>query len=121
MAVAEFVCGHCGHEFCPECVVFPFGVKKPPMCIDCGLQMSGVSRRPTGRPRLSRRDIRRRLKDRKQVTATSRPAPSATIPVAEPAKPEAEIHGETPPPFDDDRWLDGLDPGEFPGGWHQRF
>ena len=30
MNVAEFACGRCGHDFCPECVVFPYGLGKPP-------------------------------------------------------------------------------------------
>ena len=107
MAMAEFVCGQCGHEFCPECVVFPYGVDKPPVCITCALQMAGVSRRPTGRPKLSRRDIRRRLREqRRATTAGATTAPAEVV--------------EEGPDEGPDRWLDGPgDPDDFPGGWKQ--
>lgn len=115
MTVAEFACGQCGHDFCPECVVFPFGLRKPPLCITCALSVGGVSRRESGRPRLSRREVRRRVKQRSQVTVTrselhtsdlGRPAPAPEDPDAEQAE----------------RWMEGeRDAEEFPGGWKQVF
>jgi hypothetical protein len=108
MAVAEYVCGQCGHEFCPECVVFPYGVDKPPVCITCALQMAGVAKRATGRPKLSRRAVRKRLKEHAK-------ARSASAPVA------PEVAEEQPEP-DDDRWMHGFgDPDDFPGGWKQQY
>lgn len=61
MAVSEHVCGRCGHEFCAECVVFPFGLRKPPLCISCALEAGGVRRQHTGRPRFSRSQVRSRM------------------------------------------------------------
>jgi hypothetical protein len=115
MAVAEFACGACGHDFCPECVVFPFGLKKPPLCITCALQKGGVSRRETGRPKLGRRQVRQRLKARSQTTvARSEIRSSGFGHVAEP-----------PPSVEDQQaegWMEGdRDPEEFPGGWKQVF
>jgi hypothetical protein len=108
--MAEFVCGRCGHEFCPECVVFPYGVDKPPVCIECGLQMAGVSKRPTGRPKLNRRTIKRRLKEQKRA-ATPQQSPA-----------EIEVDLEEPPAYDEERWMHGTtDPDDLPGGWKQTF
>jgi hypothetical protein len=116
MAVAEFACGECGHDFCPECVVFPFGLKKPPLCISCALAKGGVSRRDTGRPKLSRRQVRQRLKARQQTTVVrSEIRTSGLGQLAEPPLPTLEEQQS-------DRWLEGdPDPEEFPGGWKQVF
>ncbi|MCB1030119.1 MAG: hypothetical protein KDA95_02195 [Acidimicrobiales bacterium] len=35
-------CQHCGRPFCAQCLVFPRGPKKPPYCIGCALNASGV-------------------------------------------------------------------------------
>ncbi len=114
MAVAEFACGTCGHDFCPECVVFPFGLSKPPMCITCALAKSGVSKRETGRPKLGRRQVKQRLKARKQTTVTRSEVRSSGIgTVADPL-----------PPRDDEaeRWIDDdAGPDSLPGGWKQVF
>jgi hypothetical protein len=108
MALAEFVCGQCGHEFCPECVVFPYGTDKPPMCISCALQVAGVSKRPTGRPKLSRRAVKRRLKDSSRATQET-----TTVVAPEP---------EEEPDHNDERWMHGSgDADDFPGGWKQTF
>lgn len=109
MALAEFVCGQCGHEFCPECVVFPYGTDKPPICISCALQVAGVSKRPTGRPKLSRRAVKKRLKDSSR-TATQE---TTTVVASEP---------DEEPDHNDERWLHGSgDADDFPGGWKQTF
>ncbi len=64
MAVAEYVCGSCGHDHCAECVVFPKGHGRPPLCIPCALEAGGVRSAGTARPtRMSRREVRRRLKE----------------------------------------------------------
>ena len=104
MAVSEHVCGRCGHEFCPECVVFPFGVAKPPMCVSCALEAGGVRHQHTGRPRLGSKMVKRRLKDQ-----GNRPGPAL------PPEPEPEVSEW------DDEWMRGeLDP-EKAGGWSKKF
>ena len=35
-------CRACHHEFCPECLVWSHGPKKPPMCVPCALAAAGV-------------------------------------------------------------------------------
>jgi hypothetical protein len=39
---AESLCRACRQDFCPECLVWPRGKKRPAMCIDCALTVSGV-------------------------------------------------------------------------------
>ena len=38
-------CSACEAEFCPECLIYPFGEKKPPLCVPCALVVGGVRRR----------------------------------------------------------------------------
>jgi hypothetical protein len=45
MEPASTSCGRCAHFFCSECVVFPFGTAKRPLCIRCALGLSGVRNR----------------------------------------------------------------------------
>lgn len=50
-------CCQCGESRCEECMVFPFGERRPPMCIPCALAFAGVRHRsntavaPGGRAR----------------------------------------------------------------------
>ncbi len=116
MTVAEFACGTCGYDFCPECVVFPHGLKKPPMCISCALDRGGVRRRETGRPKLGRREIKLRLDARRQRTTVTRTEfqQSRLGQVVDPLPSEDETQTK--------RWMDGeRDAEEFPGGWSQKF
>jgi len=39
---AEDQCGRCGYEFCGECLVYAFGLKKPPFCIPCAVVAAGI-------------------------------------------------------------------------------
>lgn len=104
MAPAEHVCGTCGHDFCEECVVYPFGLRRPAMCITCALQAGGVRRRRDDHPRLHKREVRRRLRDRGRPAAE--PSPAAGAPVEPEAPPEPD-------------WVSGLDRADdLPGGWH---
>jgi len=38
---ATALCRRCGLEYCEDCVVYPFGAKKP-VCKTCAITMSGV-------------------------------------------------------------------------------
>lgn len=103
MSVSEEVCRRCGHEFCSECVVYPFGVAKGAMCISCALEAGGVSRQKTGRPKLGNKVIRRRIADR----SAELPEPQVVEP--EPAHdPEHDL---------DQAWLNGDVDAESLGGW----
>lgn len=104
MTMAQHICGECGHQFCPECVVFPFGVSKPPTCIACALELGGVRRQTTGRPKLTRKSIKRRLAMQRQIR----------VPQTAPQ-----------PPQEDDqerRWMEGsVGADDVPGAWKQSF
>lgn len=104
MTGGEHVCGDCGHLFCEDCVVHPFGTHRPPMCITCALERGGVRRTATGRPKLTRRSIKQRLRLQAERDATPAPAPA-------------------PAPDDEpDAWLEGtMDPASVPGAWRQQY
>ena len=109
MTMGEHICGECGHLFCAECVVFPFGADKPPMCIACALERGGVRRQPTGRPKLARRSIKERLALQRQARQAAAEAPAAPAPT-----PQAEQ--------DEDAWLEGrVQADDLPGGWRQEY
>lgn len=108
MTLGEHICGECGHQFCPECVVMPFGPSRPPLCIACALELGGVRRQRTGRPKLSRRSVKERLMLQRQ-----RDGESAQVPV------EAVDHDED---VDDPAWLEGhVDADRLPGGWRATY
>lgn len=51
---ATGVCRQCRHPYCSECLVYPFGEKKPPYCVTCALSAGGVRRhgaKPIPKPR----------------------------------------------------------------------
>lgn len=110
MAVAEHVCGRCGHDFCPECVVYPHGTAKPPMCITCALELGGVRTSSRDRPpRMSRRAVKRRLKEHQSAR---REAAARAV--------EAEAVPDTS--YEEEKWMQGVGSAEdFPGGWTQQF
>jgi hypothetical protein len=37
-------CARCNASFCTECFVYPFGRKRPPLCVPCALVAGGVRR-----------------------------------------------------------------------------
>jgi hypothetical protein len=59
-------CRACGGEFCDECLVYSYGQRKPPYCVNCALSAAGV-RSTAARPQLrSKRDIKRETKEAKR-------------------------------------------------------
>jgi len=46
---AHATCRTCKREFCPDCLVYPFGPKKAPICVPCALEAAGVRRTRGGR------------------------------------------------------------------------
>jgi len=77
--VSNDSCGQCKASFCADCLVFPFGQRKPPMCISCALSFSGVRQRNDSAPQ-----GRRRFGRKQQVIEVSIPAPSEHFDVNEP-------------------------------------
>ena len=43
--VAVAVCQKCRSSHCSDCVVFPFGSRKPARCIPCAIVAGGIRRR----------------------------------------------------------------------------
>ena len=69
MTFGDRLCSECGHRFCSDCIVFPYGENKPGLCIKCALERSGVRKRATDWPKLSRRAVRERLRVEAQQRA----------------------------------------------------
>ena len=42
---ATGACSSCGAQFCPECLIYPYGEKKPPLCVPCALVAGGIRRK----------------------------------------------------------------------------
>lgn len=40
--IAAGVCKQCHNSYCSECLVYAFGPKKPPYCVQCALNVAGV-------------------------------------------------------------------------------
>jgi hypothetical protein len=62
---SESMCGHCGLEFCRDCLVPRVGSRKHALCVSCALAASGVRSTAANRPALSKRDLKKRLKERR--------------------------------------------------------
>ncbi|MGB6058949.1 MAG: hypothetical protein WBF71_11870 [Microthrixaceae bacterium] len=128
MTFGTQICGECGHHFCEECVVFPFGLKKPPVCISCALELGGVSSRPSGRPKLSRQSIReRRSAQRKAQKAAHAEQVSNSSGGSTGRSGDGQAGGDSgstdgAPPVTAPDWIDDSESIEaVPGGWSQTF
>ncbi len=63
------VCDACGGEFCQDCLLFPNGNKKAPLCTACAISTSGV-RKAAKRPRLqSKSSASKRRKELRKLAA----------------------------------------------------
>ena len=108
MTSGEYICGECGHQYCPECVVFPFGASKAPLCISCALELGGVRRQPTNRPKLTRKSVRQRLALQRSTVSDQTATEDRPV----------EAAGEP----DEVTWLDdSTEADDLPGGWKQSF
>jgi hypothetical protein len=61
MDFAAEVCDSCGDQFCKNCLVYPRGTNKPPLCTNCAMGLSGVRNRRPVKP-LGRAEIKKRRK-----------------------------------------------------------
>ncbi len=64
MDFATDVCDSCGDQFCSTCLIFPRGERKPPLCTNCAMALSGVRNRRPVKP-LPRAEIKKRRKNLK--------------------------------------------------------
>jgi hypothetical protein len=74
---AEDRCGRCGFEFCGECLVYSFGLKKPPLCIPCAVVAAGI-RSNAAPPPIEARARKQLRKERRSAFRRGRRAESAT-------------------------------------------
>jgi hypothetical protein len=65
--LADAMCRRCGLWFCEPCLVFAFGPKKPPFCVACAINASGVRSTAGFAPRPSR-EIRRELRAQRRAS-----------------------------------------------------
>lgn len=80
------LCGRCGCEFCPDCLVYSFGPSKPPFCLPCAVEAAGVRQGAGFGPAPGRKELkelkRRReefLKARANGTHGPGPKPAVEI------------------------------------------
>ena len=97
-------CRNCHRPFCSRCLVFAFGPDKPPYCIGCALNASGVRNKglvPTGaaQPKATahaRHDRASRKEERRAAKAQAKATKAAAK--AEPAIAEAARTSNVPAP-----------------------
>jgi hypothetical protein len=105
------LCGHCGLEFCRDCLVRPARTAAHALCVPCALAASGVRSSAGNRPTLSKRELKKRIKERREeekaLARLERPAelPSIANPFSpgwaitdEESAPAATLPPPPPPP-----------------------
>ena len=88
--LSENFCSQCGLEFCRDCIVYPKGPKKPALCVSCALAASGVRSTAAVRPPISKRELKRRMKERRdeaRVLAMHEREPEPISPISNPFSP----------------------------------
>ncbi len=73
-------CRECGHRYCGECLVYSFGPKKPPFCVQCALAAAGVRRGAAVTPVRAKKD-RRRFGRKSQVVEVAATPSFDDIPI----------------------------------------
>lgn len=80
---AERTCRSCGGQFCPDCLVYSHGHRKPPYCVSCALAAAGVRSSAGRHAVVSKRDLRKQLRDERKALKA---AGKAGAPVAAPVR-----------------------------------
>jgi hypothetical protein len=75
------LCGRCGQEFCPDCLVYSFGPTKPPFCLPCAVEAAGVRQGAGFRPAGGRKE-RKELTRRREAFLAQRAEGVGTTPFA---------------------------------------
>jgi hypothetical protein len=103
--VSEDDCGNCGRSFCSECLVYPFGRKRPPLCKACAIAAAGIRKNGGRAPVASRRELKRQQRERRRMRreqSSIRPEPASPMTAAmqwvpgEPQEPEPHVAEPTP-------------------------
>ncbi|MBI2708269.1 MAG: B-box zinc finger protein [Actinobacteria bacterium] len=53
------LCGTCGRAFCEDCLVFPFGPRKAPLCMQCAVVAGGLRKAAPVIPVRTKKEIDR--------------------------------------------------------------
>jgi hypothetical protein len=105
---AENVCSRCGIAFCHDCLVYPRGPKKPPLCVPCAISAAGVRSSARNQSNLSRREVKKRVREAKDL---QQPQPYVEAPAAANSDREFELTSNAS--FDQGwavSWDEGRDP-----------
>jgi hypothetical protein len=106
--LAVDTCRNCGISFCAECLVYSFGKKEQPFCVSCALAAAGVRSNAARQPTMSRKEMRRRAKERKKAEKDARSAKAV-----QPVEIDWSIPGDDPATSDEFEWADdGASTGE---------
>jgi hypothetical protein len=97
--LAENVCCRCGLPFCHDCLVYPRGPKKPPFCVGCAISAAGVRSSARSQSNLSRREVKRRVREAKGMQQ------------------QAQAHTDSTAPAADDRSVEITSAASFDQGW----
>jgi len=69
---AENLCRSCGYEFCHDCLVYTYGARRAPFCVQCAITAAGIRSNAALAPRASKHEIKKEIRARKSDPA---PAP----------------------------------------------
>jgi hypothetical protein len=102
--LAEDLCGTCGRAYCPECILYAYGPKKPPICKACAIAKAGIRKHAAPSAVASKRELRRLSRERRrEVKAAKRAKPepvqtiSADMDWSSIDDEEPGVHGSAPP------------------------
>jgi hypothetical protein len=70
-------CRTCANEFCRQCLVFPHGSKKPPLCVECALARAGVRTQAVQRSVIQRRTYEASERERAAALRRNETTPSS--------------------------------------------
>ncbi len=85
------LCGRCGGEYCSDCLVYPFGPRKPPFCLPCAVSQGGVRSSAATYRALSGRKMRQLQKQRKAALVAAQGNQPPPPPPAEPESQTPEV------------------------------
>lgn len=76
---APRLCVNCGHAFCEECLVYPRGPRKDPICVSCAVAAAGLRQLAAMPPARSRKEAKRINREKAKQPAPP-PLPDAFVP-----------------------------------------
>ena len=94
---ATALCRRCGLEYCDNCVVFPFGEKKP-LCKQCAVVMGGLRSAAGSPPAMNPRLVKKRAKQfaKNAPAIASAPLPEPEVPAIVDPTAEPALTAPTP-------------------------